>query len=135
MPKINKMLSAFAGAVFAFAASGSTNAQELPLCDFITGGGYVIASSDGNGSFGLVAGCKNGSYFGILEYHDHGAGLDVHSTDVTGYVFVSDRTRLVCGTAKSNQFGDVNWFVFATDNGEPGAAPLGSDMFELLLTS
>src|SRR5438105_5131528 len=31
-----------------------------------------------------------------------------------------NHTRTICGTARSNAFGDVDWFVRATDNGDPG---------------
>ena len=118
-------------------ASGSASAD----CDFLTGGGFIIRDSGAKANFGVGGGCKDGSpTFGHLEYIDHGTGLNVHATSITGYSEVDSGTdprgkpigaRRICGTARTNQFaGDVDWFVIARDTGEPGV----DDEFTIRLT-
>src|SRR3989475_8683253 len=53
--------------------------------DFVTGGGF-IETPDGKGNFGFVAGVKPGqpSLSGALNYLDHGAGIHVKASTVTG---------------------------------------------------
>jgi len=116
-------------------------ASETPLsawqCDFLTGGGFIIHDS-AKGTFGVGGGCKHGSpTWGHLEYHDHGNGLNAHWTSITAYLEVETRTdqkqptgtRRICGTARTNLYGDVDFVVQATDNGEPGT----SDQFIIRL--
>ncbi len=108
-------------------ASGSAGAWE---CDFLTGGGFIIRDSGAKANFGVGGGCKDGSpTWGHLEYQDHGTGLNVHWTSITGYFEVDSSTdargkpigaRRICGTARTNLYGDVDWFVIARDTGEPG---------------
>jgi hypothetical protein len=111
------------------------------ICDFLTGGGFIIRDSGAKANFGIGGGCKHGSpTWGHLQYIDHGTGLNVHWTSITGYFEVESRgdqddpkkmgTRLICGTARTNQFGPVDWAVKATDNGEPGE----NDEFIIRLT-
>src|SRR6266571_6004958 len=40
-------------------------------CDFTTGGGFVITNEGNHANFGLVAGCKNGGFFGHFNFVDH----------------------------------------------------------------
>src|SRR5712692_5929170 len=80
-------------------------------CDFTTGGGFVITDrtlTDGgnHANFGLVGGCKNGGFFGHVNFVDHDtsglfAGLHVSSDNITAYVdtFPTSRYRDICGTA------------------------------------
>jgi hypothetical protein len=79
-------------------------------CDFLTGGGFII---------------PNGAHANI----DHASGLNVHGLDVTAYMEESSGTddkgrligsRLICGVARTNFFGDVDYVVRAKDSGEPG---------------
>ena len=78
--------------------------------------------------------------WGHLQYIDHGNGLNVHWTAITAYLFEHQHdpdpqtgqprgARLICGTARTNLFGDVDFFVIADDNGEPG----GDDLFVIRL--
>ncbi len=113
-----------------------------PPCDFLTGGGWIVYLSN-KGTFGVGGGCKNGSgtngipYWGHLEYHDHGIGLNVHGTSITDYIIFPDDgtngtdpktgqpigTRYICGTARTNlpsPNDNVNFVVRARDAGEPG---------------
>ena len=116
-------------------------------CDFLTGGGFIYPSGTDKGNFGVGGGCKKGSgtdsipYWGHLEYHDHGIDLNVHVIDITAYFPEGDTgtdpkthqptgTRWVCGTARSNLYGDVDFAVRASDAGEPGTA----DEFDIQLT-
>jgi hypothetical protein len=112
-------------------------------CDFMTGGGYIIYKG-AHANFGVGGGCKDGSpTWGHLEYIDHGNGLNVHWTSITGYLFANDPgdpvtdpktgqplgTRVICGTARTNLYGDVNFIVRAKDAGEPGI----NDQFDIAL--
>src|SRR5438105_15474532 len=93
-------------------ASGAANAQ----CDFLTGGGFIIVDSGAKANFGVAGGCKGGTpTWGHLEYIDHGIGLNVHWTSITGYNAESSGTdskgrrtgsRFICGTARTNLYGD-----------------------------
>ena len=121
----------------------------LPPCDFLTGGGWIVYLGN-KGTFGVGGGCKNGSgtngipYWGHLEYHDHGIGLNVHGTSITDYIIFPDDgtngtdpktgqpigTRYICGTARTNlpsPNDNVNFIVRARDAGEPGV----NDQFDI----
>jgi len=116
-------------------ASGAANAW---MCDFLTGGGFIIVDS-AKANFGVGGGCKDGMHtWGHLEYIDHGTGLNVHWTSITAYLEESSDTydghpigsRFICGTARTNLYGDVNFAVRAKDAGEPGV----NDEFDIQLT-
>src|SRR5258708_26252481 len=108
-------------------ASGSANAW---VCDFLTGGGFIIRDTGAHANFGVGGGCKDGSpTWGHLEYIDHGMGLNVHWTSITAYLEIDSSTdangqpieaRYICRTARTNLFRDVDWVVRARDRGEPG---------------
>lgn len=122
-----------AAAAFGFAlATAPAFAWEQP-CDFLTGGGYIVRDSGAKANFGVGGGCKHGEpTWGHLQYIDHGNGLNVHWTSITAYLLHGDAegkdpktgqptgTRLICGTARTNLFGDVDFVVLAKDVGEPG---------------
>ena len=116
-------------------------------CDFLTGGGFIYPNGADKGNFGVGGGCKKGSgtngvpYWGHLEYHDHGLDLNVHVIDITAYfpegatgadpqTGQPTGTRWICGTARTDMFGDVDFAVRASDAGEPGTA----DEFDIQLT-
>ena len=137
MCKLRVRIAVKLGVLALFLASGSVLAQD---CDFVTGGGFIFFNGS-RANFGVGGGCKDGSpTFGHLEYVDHGMGLNVHWTSITGYFplggdGVDDHgqptgSRLVCGTATTNQFGDVGFAVTVTDAGEPGV----NDTFDIQLT-
>ena|SRR5437867_2916153 len=106
--------------------------DNLPPSDFVTGGGWIVGTPSGaKGNFGVGGGVKNGAFWGHLNYLDHGSGLHVQATSITGYVFVDDRTRDICGTYEANN-GESGYFrVRVTDNGEPGS----DDFFGIKLQS
>jgi hypothetical protein len=113
--------------------------------DFITGGGWysiqlAFGTQSGNqASFGWHGGVKNGQWWGNGNYIDHGTGLHVTVTSVTGYERLGTDgtdanghptgTREICGWADTDLYGTVRFVVQMTDNGEPGR----SDSFAIAL--
>ena len=96
-------------------------------CDFLTGGGWIVHNG-AKANFGVAGGCKHGSpTWGHLEYQDNGTGLDAHGTAITAYEVFDDGSngteangkpigaRLICGNARTSQFGDVNFALRASD--------------------
>jgi len=145
-----------AGAVFALVIAVALVAPERTLiahpapCDFLTGGGFIMTTGGNThavakGNFAIGGGCKDGSpTWGHLEYHDHGNDLNAHWLTITAYLAEGDGlgdtsfdpktkqptgTRLVCGTARTNLYGDVDFMVRAHDHGEPGT----EDEFDIRL--
>jgi len=120
-------------------ASGAANAW---MCDFLTGGGFIIINTTytAKANFGVGGGCKDGMpTWGHLEYIDHGNGLNVHWTSITAYIEVESGynsrgkpigVRGICGKARTNLYGDVDFVVRARDAGEPGV----NDEFDIRLT-
>ena len=132
-----------AGAVFIAGAvelltTDSAIAQVQPPCDFGTGGGFIVRDSGDKANFGVAGSCKNNFSWGHLEYVDHGYSppLNVHWTSITAYLGPEcsptgdAHTRCICGTARSNVFGDVEFGVVVDDVGEPGV----NDVFKIRLT-
>ena len=120
-----------AGAVQLFTAD-SAIAQQNPPCDFVsdfvTGGGFIVFTNGAHGNFGVAGGCKNGSFFGHLEYVDHGSGIapsaptpfNVHWMSITAYRSTGTMTREICGTARTNDndstHSTVGFHVTVQDN-------------------
>ncbi len=136
MCKLRVRIAIKLGVLTLFLASGSVFAQD---CDFVTGGGFIFFNGS-RASFGVGGGCKDGSpTFGHLEYVDHDMGLNVHWTSITGYLDLGGNgvdddgqptgIRRVCGTARTNLFGDVDFAATVTDAGEPGV----NDTFDIRL--
>lgn len=87
-------------------------------CDFTTGGGFILIApgtasnefglteSDQKANFGLVGGCKNGGFFGHVNYVDHNNGLHLSSDTITAYYLPCpecvppNNARDICGTAE-----------------------------------
>lgn len=141
---IAKFVSAlFVGALLAsvlmFRETPVARAHIVPSpCDFTTGGGFVLTDSGNHANFGLVGGCKNGGFFGHVNFVDHDtsgtfAGLHASSDSIDGYFepFAGSNVRDICGTADTNLFGTVKFRARTEDNGEPG---IGVDKFGLKLT-
>jgi hypothetical protein len=143
------VLGALGAAALAVVLGGRTAIAWEQPCDFLTGGGFIYTTASethpvAKGTFAIGGGCKHGSpTWGHLEYHDHDNGLNAHWTSITAYLKEGDPTqtydpktgqptgtRLVCGTARTNLYGDVDFMVRATDNGEPGS----SDEFDIRLS-
>jgi len=150
MRNIVATLSALGLAVLMLVLTGpAATAWDAP-CDFLTGGGFIITTASGahdpaKANFAIGGGCKHGSpTWGHLNYIDHATRLHVHWTSITAYLAEGDGlgdtstdpktrqpigTRLICGTARTNQIGDVDFMVIAKDAGEPGT----SDTFTIRL--
>jgi len=110
-------------------------------CDFTTGGGFVITDNGNNANFGLVGGCKNGGFYGHVNFVDHDtsgffAGLHVSSTSIDAYFepFAGSNVRDICGTANTNLFGTVKFRARTEDNQDPNPGGSGVDKFGLKLT-
>jgi len=110
------------------AAGAPASAQPPPPCDFVSGGGFVMTSVGAKGNFGAHGGCKQGDYWGHVNYVDHGEFPEdllyhVTSTEITGYFQTGSNVRDICGIATTN--GDepqpVHFRVRMVDNEESGA--------------
>ena len=117
-------------------ASGSASAHFVPApCDFITGGGWVVADSGAKVNFGSHGGCKNGAFWGHVNVVDHSFNPPGHfkSTTITGYLMdpAFPNARDICGEGTINNSETVRFRVRMEDNGEPG----GSDRFGLRLSN
>lgn len=107
-------------------------------CDFVTSGGFVVnPATTKKANFGVHGGCKNGAFWGHLNFVDHANGYHVNSVEITAYLApegVLSPVRDVCGLAQSNNPNDPDEFFFRVrlvDNGEPGGPML--DQFALKL--
>lgn len=112
---------------------GGGGTSGPPPCDFITGGGWITGTPSGaKGNFGVAGGVKNGAFWGHLNYIDHGNGMHVKATAVTGYEY--DPANANCRYIDYNvtidgQAGTAR--VHVCDNGEPGR----NDIFEIRLSN
>jgi hypothetical protein len=110
-------------------------------CDFITAGGFVFTDSAAEANFGSHGGCKNGAFWGHVNYVDHGGFMGVtpyhvDSTQITGYgidpAFPNSSTvRDICGIATTNAGETVQFRLRMGDNGEPGT----NDTFGIRLSN
>src|SRR6266851_4348656 len=72
--------------------SAPVSAHFIPSpCDFITGGGFIFRDDGARANFGAHGGCKNGAFWGHVNYVDHGGfngatPYHVDSTEITGYL-------------------------------------------------
>jgi hypothetical protein len=132
-------LGAVLASVLMFKGAPVAKAHIVPApCDFTTGGGFVITDNGNHANFGLVGGCKNGGFFGHVNFVDHDttgifAGLHVSSDTIDAYFepAAGSNVRDICGTADTNLFGTVKFRARTEDSGEPG---IGVDKFGLKLT-
>ena len=122
--------------------SASLVAHIVPSpCDFTTGGGFVLTDSANHANFGLVGGCKNGGFYGHVNFVDHDtigtfAGLHVSSDTIDAYFepAAGSNVRDICGTADTNLFGTVKFRARTEDNADPNPGGSGVDKFGLKLT-
>ena len=139
------------------ARAWNTTGGEVPSpCDFTTGGGFILIApgtafnaaglpeSDQKANFGLVGGCKNGGFFGHVNYVDHNNGLHVSSDSITGYVNPcpgcsppeANNARDICGTADASIQGTpAGTFLFRvrTIDAEQQSSPPPKDKFGIEL--
>jgi hypothetical protein len=108
--------------------SAPLRAHFVPApCDFITGGGFIFTDLGEKANFGAHGGCKNGGFWGNVNYVDHGGYMGsspyhVKSTEITGYLSDADfpNSRDICGFARTSADETVRFRVRMEDNGEPG---------------
>jgi hypothetical protein len=102
----------------------TASAHYVPApCDFITAGGDVIKDDGARANFGAHGGCKNGQFWGHVNYVDHTNQFHLDSTRITGYLYdpAYPNARDICGFARINdQPQEVMFRVRLVDNGEPG---------------
>jgi hypothetical protein len=132
-------------------------AHEVPSpCDFTTGGGFILiapgtassplAETGQKANFGLVGGCKNGGFFGHVNYVDHNNGLHVSSDTITAYVDpcpgcsppAANNARDICGTADVSINGSSlgTWgFRVRTIDAEQQSFPAPKDKFGIHIHS
>ena len=119
---LHVMVNGVADVIVSSAHADISHCPSQPNCntsdDFITGGGRINLNSS-RANFGVAGGIKNGSFWGHLEYIDHGTGMKVHGTAVTAYSPTGTTSRHIEGTAEMNGQG-VKYEVDVADNGEPG---------------
>src|SRR5713101_1365587 len=165
--KIAKLLAAllaggFLVTVLSFTNTPVVKAHVVPSpCDFTTGGGWIeIApgTAESNGSyagfsdqkanFGLVGGCKNGGFYGHVNYVDHNIGLHVSSDSILGYFDpcpgcttgangfspggTASKARDIFGVADTNLYGKV-FFRARTIDAEQQDNPPSKDKFGIKL--
>jgi hypothetical protein len=116
--------------------SASGGAAVPSPCDFTTSGGFVLTDGGRDANFGAHGGCKNGGFWGHVNYVDHTTGYHVDSIAITGYLtpFQGSNIRDICGIATTNNPSDpypVLFRIRLVDNGEPGVA----DQFGIRLST
>lgn len=118
-----------AGALVALAAAISVPMQAqahfVPApCDFITSGGFVFKDDGAMANFSADGGCKNGDFWGNVNFVDHGTPVHLNATQITGYLWdpAQPNARDICGWARVDENGSyqVQFRIHLVDNGEPG---------------
>lgn len=105
-----------------------------PVCfggDFVTGGGWITGGSGGRANFAVAGGIRGKGLWGHLNYIDHGNGMHVKGTSITGYTVLNATTRRITGTAEINGQSGHTFVVVVSDNGEPGV----NDTFTINLSN
>ena len=134
---VTNSYSGFVGAVHADLCCCIISTPPQPptgtnsACGKLTGGGFILGTPSGDhGSFSVGGGIRRGEFWGHLNYIDHGTGMHVHATAVTGFAEIDAVTRQIDydvtidgapGTAR----------VIVADNGEPGR----DDIFDITLST
>jgi hypothetical protein len=128
---VNGCMHGFIGFVHAdITCTGMTPPPVEECPDFVTGGGWIVTTSGDKANFGVGGGIRRSAFWGHLNYIDHGTGMHVKATAVTGYTVIDAVTRQInydvtidgaVGTAQ----------VVVADNGEPGR----DDTFSIALST
>ncbi len=112
---------------------GSSGPPPSTECGKLTGGGWITGTPSGaKGTFAVSGGIRFGQFWGHLNYIDHGTGMHVKSTGVTG--FTTDPSDSDCRDISYNVTIDGmpgTAYVIACDNGEPGR----NDTFDITLSN
>jgi len=109
------------GVVEAGITPGNQPPSEEHDCGKLTGGGWIVTPSGAKGTFAVSGGIRRGEFWGQLNYNDHGAGLKVKSTRVTGFAEMpgDPGCRLISYDVEINGLPGTAT-VEACDHGEPG---------------
>jgi hypothetical protein len=130
---INVVIASSTAGITCSAGAPPPPPPPQPCEGFLTGGGWITGTPSGaRANFGVAGGIKNGAFWGHLNYVDHGNGMHVKATAVTGYqVDPSDANcRLIDYNVTINgQAGTAH--VRACDKGEPGR----NDIFQIQLSN
>lgn len=104
-----------------------------PECGKLTGGGWIVGTPSGaKGTFGVSGGIRRGQFWGHLNYIDHGTGMHVKSTAVTGFqVHPNDADCRIITYNVTIDGAPGTARVIACDKGEPGR----NDIFDLTLST
>ncbi|HUR58507.1 MAG TPA: post-COAP-1 domain-containing protein, partial [Opitutaceae bacterium] len=102
-------------------------------CGKVTGGGWIIGTPSGaKGTFGMSGGIRRGEFWGHLTYQDHGTGMKVQSTAVTGFRNdPSDPKGRIITYSVTIAGAPGTATLRVVDNGEPGR----NDIFDLTLST
>ena len=108
-----------------------TRAPGAQCSDRVTGGGFIFDTPSGErANFGVGGGIQNGRLWGHLNYKDHGTGMHVKATSVTGYEVVDATTRMITYNVTIDGAAGTAT-VLVTDAGEPGR----DDLFAIQLST
>jgi len=102
-------------------------------CGKVMGGGWIVGTPSGaKGTFGVSGGVRQGAYWGHLTYIDHGTGMKVESTAVTGFQTDPSNAngRIISYAVNINGVAGTAQ-VRVVDNGEPGR----NDIFDITLST
>lgn len=101
-------------------------------CGKVTGGGWIVTSTGAKGTFGMSGGIRRGEFWGHLNYIDHGTGMKVQSTAVTGFQNdpADPNGRIITYAVTINGAAGTAT-LRVVDKGEPGR----NDIFDLRLST
>jgi hypothetical protein len=113
--------------------NGTPPPPEEHDCGKVTGGGWITGTPSGaKGTFGMSGGIRRGSFWGHLTYIDHGPGMKVESTAVTGFqVDPTNANGRIITYAVTINGAPGTARLRVVDNGEPGR----NDIFDLTLST
>ncbi|MBC7771550.1 MAG: hypothetical protein H7210_03545 [Pyrinomonadaceae bacterium] len=120
------------GVVYAGITGSGTPPPETHDCGKLTGGGWIVGPSGAKATFAVSGGIRRGEFWGHLNYNDHGAGLKVKSTRVTGFTTKpgDHDCRIISYDVEINGLPGTA-VVEACDHGEPGR----NDTFSIRLST
>ncbi|HEY2329149.1 MAG TPA: choice-of-anchor P family protein [Verrucomicrobiae bacterium] len=106
-------------------------------CGKLTGGGWITAPDGAKGTFAVSGGIRFGQFWGHLNYIDHGTGMHVKDTAVTGFTIDpndSDCADITYAVTIDGNPGTA--YVVACDNDDTGNGEQGpKDTFSITLSN
>jgi len=113
MWKVSRSFMAAAVAAAGLVIVYTPVSAQPELCDSVSGGGFVVTNPGAAANFGAHGGCKNGAFWGHVNYVDHGVletPYHVSSLEITGYLEIAPNVRDICGIAQTNADEDPVYF-------------------------